>query len=943
MSSSRMLLRQRCNIVSNYNGNISSSITKRRGRIKEGRGDGKIEERNFVAAATQCHYRSIKNNPRVFLSSWTNYETIHRPNHYYSGRNEIDSVTSSSTVRMMSSIPIRSSSLVTAAETLSTNKSPHRFLSTAQNISPPNLPIRPSPPPPPTSSSSTQNKNNNNNNPHHLITPMNQTRQNAEMLFDALAPHLEYRTLRALSTKLPKFITSFAKQYSSSNGGPLDQERVFTRGGGPVQNLILKLDDLLMDITKTSFSTPEEGQKEQQHRYQQNQHEWIKPLLLQFFIGQSFVSSSTNLSSPSSATSPENNTTTMDATAISSSTTTTNGNIRQNEVWNHKTFVPNVNRHNHEQTVSILRAARTKSVQHPMFWSITQRKKERRKSKQQQQQQKQQQQQQHDDDEKDDDETDRYVARSLLLSTIHDAKSDTTLESEAEALACILADRLPSSSYDKLMETFASYAGVTGNDNDDDCDINKEDGSSSSSSSSTTKESGIRILYPNLYNAVKFHVHLVAKDVADFFYVDVGDGDGGGQMTNTEGTTMKTPVVDPRIEEAWKDWNAIRDESAQTFLNSQTFFVESLNRYYKEYYNDDNDNDDESLEDHDNYSSDANNGKGTIMRREEMANTIEELEFLRTRPSDGVKIGRDRSDQKNDGSEGVGVIDGKIRQRRVHLYFDGIMLNDNWSVSNKEEDDDDVKETDDMSSISTKIPPENRTIFIDNLPIDVDEEEIIDVYSRCGPVQTVTVYNLRPDLDPGPSSAKHLAEKKRRNRLSVPPPKRPPRGGAAEARRRRLRNRGVSGGPLHHHEHRNRTPVYAIVTFATEKGYKVASDAHLSIFGLVLRRHLVRSIQASTMTTLFIENIPPRFFSLDLEYKLSRALHPDIYVCLDVGQNDYSEPKSCEIMFPSFEVAFHAFQKLQQVDMGSDDCVMNWIKTSDDAMGYWTRKLGFDP
>eukprot|EP00957_Ditylum_brightwellii_P019818 1495086-Ditylum_brightwellii.AAC.1 len=176
-----------------------------------------------------------------------------------------------------------------------------------------------------------------------------------------------------------------------------------------------------------------------------------------------------------------------------------------------------------------------------MFWSITQRKKERRKSKQQQQQQKQQQQQQHDDDEKDDDETDRYVARSLLLSTIHDAKSDTTLESEAEALACILADRLPSSSYDKLMETFASYAGVTGNDNDDDCDINKEDGSSSSSP--TTKES--------------------AKDVADFFYVDVGDGDGGGQMTNTEGTTMKTPVVDPRIEEAWKDWNAIRDESAQ--------------------------------------------------------------------------------------------------------------------------------------------------------------------------------------------------------------------------------------------------------------------------------------------------------------------------------------------------------------------------------------------
>ena len=56
---------------------------------------------------------------------------------------------------------------------------------------------------------------------------------------------------------------------------------------------------------------------------------------------------------------------------------------------------------------------------------------------------------------------------------------------------------------------------------------------------------------------------------------------------------------------------------------------------------------------------------------------------------------------------------------------------------------------------------------------------------------------------------------------------------------------------------------------------------------------------------------------------------------------DLAQPSKCKISFPTHEAACFAFDKLQLIDMGSDDCIMNWINTPKDATEHWTReKLG---
>ena len=64
-----------------------------------------------------------------------------------------------------------------------------------------------------------------------------------------------------------------------------------------------------------------------------------------------------------------------------------------------------------------------------------------------------------------------------------------------------------------------------------------------------------------------------------------------------------------------------------------------------------------------------------------------------------------------------------------------------------------------------------------------------------------------------------------------------------------------------------------------------------------------------------------------------------MYVSSDRGQHDLAEPSTCKLSFPSHEAACFAFDRLQKIDMGSDECVMNWFKTPKDAMKYWSREV----
>ena len=89
--------------------------------------------------------------------------------------------------------------------------------------------------------------------------------------------------------------------------------------------------------------------------------------------------------------------------------------------------------------------------------------------------------------------------------------------------------------------------------------------------------------------------------------------------------------------------------------------------------------------------------------------------------------------------------------------------------------------------------------------------------------------------------------------------------------------------------------------------------------------------------------------SLDIEYSLSQLLNPGLYVTLDIdssSQHKYRRnvvPTSCEVMFPSFEVACEAFDRLRtDLDLvkANDECTVNWLKTPWDDERYWTRELG---
>jgi hypothetical protein len=240
--------------------------------------------------------------------------------------------------------------------------------------------------------------------------------------------------------------------------------------------------------------------------------------------------------------------------------------------------------------------------------------------------------------------------------------------------------------------------------------------------------------------------------------------------------------------------------------------------------------------------------------------------------------------------------------------------------------------------------PYGRMVFIDNLPIDICPERINEFYSRCGEIESVEIFNQRPELDPGKLAKVEIMKRR------------------AKQTKMSLSARTWS---------RPKTPVYGLLTFANESGYEKAIDASLRIFGMIIQRHPVRSIPSWCMNTLYIEDIPAGHPCIDLEYQLSYALEPNnIFVCLNPGQNYTSTVGSCEIKFPSFEIAYESFKILQEklriferatndstvsttqaltTDMVSEatlttskQCRINWIASQSDAQKWWTRQYGFE-
>jgi len=337
----------------------------------------------------------------------------------------------------------------------------------------------------------------------------------------------------------------------------------------------------------------------------------------------------------------------------------------------------------------------------------------------------------------------------------------------------------------------------------------------------------------------------VAHDVADFFCVTIPE------------------TGDPRLDDARRDWNLMRDGLSEILLAAQHRYVEIPPWFTL--------------------------SKQTA-RRVTDNYAMRKLELLRTRP-DGSVISRGTRDHPSGSSKNRGR---PHTGRKVHVRFDAMPLGGHRVEA--------AAAADGLAS---------RMVFLDNLPVDVDEEELADIYGRCGAIDDVKVFNRRPELDPGPAALKTMKK--------VP---------KSERRWLRLKARG-----------NQKTPVYGAVVYHNKSGRDAALNDHLRIFGMVLRKHAMRSVPSEEMSTLYIENIPRGFHCLDLEHNLSKVLHPDLYICLDIADNDYAQPTSCEIHFPNHDFAMFAFERLQKVDMGSDECVMNWVRTPKNAMDFWTREI----
>jgi hypothetical protein len=604
-----------------------------------------------------------------------------------------------------------------------------------------------------------------------------------------------------------------------------------------------------------------------------------------------------------------------------------------------------------KKLVPVLMKAREVSVEHPLLWSQTRKRKLRKEYKKRQQA---------SIDavacdgagvDGGDSDSERTVLsnnppsesydkqRATTISNLHCAKSLQDLEEEAHVLAQALATRLPTGYYDKLMQLFRDYVEASEEDkggnkeeeDEDDLDEiedytnqpandstlqkkssaeeTQDDESSAATAASTTKKQKakpkkrrMRMLFAHIQKQTQSHVHLVASELADYFYINVRDGDGDQEEDDDDETTKtessassllaateeerNVATSDPRVVASLKAWKDQKAAFVDSFLTIQTKLVEE-----------------QELQDAQEEAYAAADATGEDDEEAQI------LACLQASAAEAPK--REKKATKP-------II------KRNHLLFEAILTGGSWGSTVDENQG--LFEIANMAEHSSlpAIPPTDRMIFIDNLPIDITEHRLMDAYSRCGPIESLQVFHQRPELDPGRRS-KHS-----RKQIRKP-----------SSTRRKWE--------------RPRTPLYAKVLFQDSQGYNKSLQDPLRIFGMVVDKHLIRSHRALDMTKLYLEDIAADEYSVsDIEYQLSQVLSPDLYVCLDDVSQRFKQKNrtgltTCELTFPSFEATYFAYFKLRaELDLlrkDNDDnkerCALHWMTTPHDANMYWTRELNF--
>ncbi|KAL3928642.1 MAG: hypothetical protein SGBAC_012561 [Bacillariaceae sp.] len=524
--------------------------------------------------------------------------------------------------------------------------------------------------------------------------------------------------------------------------------------------------------------------------------------------------------------------------------------------------------------VDLLQEVRQAAVEFPILWSVT-----RRRKMNVQNQERRQDGQPYP--------WKRYLAeRSERLATIHNAKSKQERETEARQLAEHLYDSMPDSKYERLMAVLQDHAKA--------CEQEKTLPPPTSNTDSSNRLKRIQVLYNRIRGPLQRNIHLVAADLGDYLYVTVED----------DGTSSRGDIVsDPRICEHSKAFEATLDNFVDSFAIIHEFL-------WKE-----NQSNKRKLHDEDAAKSKKQHSDEVkIEAKDDSEEAV--LESFQDVMSSGTEAAASKSKKKKAAAK---------RKPRTYVLFEAInLLQENEFQVSSSTSPILPSSTPGLSDFPSKAPTE-RLVIVDNLPIDVNENMLMDTYSRCGPIESIAVFNKKPHLDPGRRSVD--SKKKIRNPSSQ-------------------RERWI----------RPRTPLYAMILFADAKSAQTAASDPLRIFGMVLDRHLIRSYGTKDLTKLYLEDIAGKHDIAAIEYELSQILHPELYVCLDIDgdqranisryrhKRKHDTRGNCIIQFQDFEAAYWSYLRLTEklnLLKNDEECALQWIDTPKDAMLYWTRKLNF--
>ncbi|OEU05696.1 hypothetical protein FRACYDRAFT_258633, partial [Fragilariopsis cylindrus CCMP1102] len=150
-------------------------------------------------------------------------------------------------------------------------------------------------------------------------------------------------------------------------------------------------------------------------------------------------------------------------------------------------------------------------------------------------------------------------------------------------------------------------------------------------------------------------------------------------------------------------------------------------------------------------------------------------------------------------------------------------INQNQSTNNNN----DVFDDNDIFPLE---PPIDRLVIIDSLPIDITKERLQQAYERCGLIDSIQIFNFKPELDPTRGKIK-----------------------TADTNTKKIRT--ASNTSLKQKWSRPRTPLYAFILFTDTIGASKAVSDPLRIFGMVIDSHLIRSHRACDMKTLYLEDV----------------------------------------------------------------------------------------